>query len=84
MIPSAKIILLERAPNIMSVFILQHIVSTLEQCILPCGYFGMAPISRPPLFLEALPCNIGVLSLVTLLSSHHGKINLSLGTFSYL
>ena len=36
------------------------------------------------LLLEALPCNIGVTSMVCLLSSYHSKGNMSLGAFDHL
>ena len=52
--------------------------------MLQCGYFGAAPTSCQALLLKALPHNIGVPSLVTLLPSHHGKGSISLGIFGRL
>ena len=74
---------LERVLETMLAFISQYSASTLVWCILQCGYFGMAPTSCPALLLKALPGNIGVPSLVNLLSNH-SKGNLSLGIFGRL
>ena len=75
---------LERAPRIISAFISQHGMSTSAWHRHQRGNFGMVPTSHPALLLEALPRNVGVPSLVTLLLSHHGKANLSLGILGYL
>ena len=58
--------------------------------LLQCGgYIGAAhlqcgAIGFPALLLRLLPCNIGVTSMATLLSSCFIKGNASLGAFSHL
>ena len=59
-------------------------MNTSAWSIHKCWYFGVTQISRPALLLEFLTSNIGVSSLVSLLSSQYNKGNLYLGAFGHL
>ena len=75
---------LERVLKTMLVFISWHSASVLVQHIHWRGYFGVAPTSYPALLLKALPHNVGIPSVVTLLPSCHSKGNLFLGVSVHL